>query len=69
MKVVVLEDGNALETYELNILDQKIIVTRWGEDDYDVYFDAYDSSVRGTFADVIEEILEEAREKWEVKNA
>lgn len=69
MKVVVLEDGNALETYKLNILDQKIVVTRWGEDDYDVYFDAYDCSVRGTFADVINQILAEARDNWGVKDA
>ena len=69
MKVIVMEDGNAFEFDDLEFIDEKIIVTRFGNDDYDVYFDDDDCSVRGTFSDVVSEIINAAREKKEAKNA
>lgn len=36
-----------------------MVVTRWAKNDYDVYFPDDDCSVRGTFADIIDEIIGE----------
>lgn len=41
--------------------NEKIIVTRHGVDDYSVYFTAADCSVRGTYKEIMQEIIEYAR--------
>ena len=49
-----------MKTYNLKIDGSNVTVTQWGENDWDVYFEKYDCSVRGTFADIIREIIEQA---------
>lgn len=36
--------------------NELIIIQRWGQNDYDVYFSESDCSVRGTLLEVIQEI-------------
>lgn len=41
--------------------NEKIIITRHGVDDYSVYFTMTDCSVRGTYKEIMQEIMEYAR--------
>jgi len=41
-----------------NHTGEEIILTQWGDDDYDAYWTESDCSVRGTLSQVIKEIEE-----------
>ena len=53
-----------MEEYKILIAGQDVIVTRWGVNDYDAYFTEDDFSVRGTFSEVLENIMSKEEDAW-----
>ena len=56
--------GIHMEEYRVSVAGQEVVVTRHGENDYDVFFEDDDYSVRGTFEDVVDAILASAEAEW-----
>ena len=46
-----------MEEYRVSVAGQEVIVTRHKENDYDVYFMDDDYSVRGTFGEILDNII------------
>ena len=54
-----------MEEYRVSVAGQDVIVTRHGENDYDAYFMDEDFSIRGTFGEVLDNIISCEERAWE----